>query len=102
MYVDSQCRHCSRAAVLVDSVVNARKLRGIIVTSDARADANAYQRRLRLHIELHLDSASTLIHALGTRAVPTLVLFHRDGSRQLVVGYTHDAPYRKALAGFAR
>ncbi len=102
LYVDSHCAHCSRAAVLVDSVVHVRHLRGIFVTSDAPDDASAYRQRLGLHLELRLDSASAMIHALGTRAVPTLVLFHRDGSRQLVVGFTHDAPYRKALAGFAR
>ena len=102
LYVDSHCPHCSRAAVLADSVVTARKLRGILVTSDTRADAIAYHERLRLHLALHLDSADVLIHALGTRSVPTMVLFHRDGSRQLVVGFTHDGPYRHALTGFGR
>lgn len=102
LYVDSHCPHCSRAAVLVDSIVNARGLRGIVVTSDTPADADAYQQRLGLHHALRLDSASTLMRAIGTRSVPTMVLFHADGSRQLVVGFTHDAPYLHTLAQFER
>jgi hypothetical protein len=77
-------------------------LRLVIVTNDNRADADAYRARLGLHLPLHLDSASALMRALGTRAVPTLVLFHRDGSRQLLVGFMSDAPYRNALERFAR
>jgi len=98
LYVDSHCSHCSRAATLVDSVVAARGLRGIIVTADGPADADAYRRRLGLHLALTRDSAAALMHAIGTRSVPTLVLFHADGSRQLLVGFTRDAPYRHSLA----
>lgn len=101
LYVDSRCAHCSRAAVLVDSIVAARGLRAVFVTHDTRADADAYQRRLRLRRGFALDSSRNLIHALGTGSVPTLVLFHADGSRQLLVGYRRDAPFRAALAALA-
>ena len=100
LYVDSRCAHCSRAATLVDSIAAARGLRAIVVTRDAPADAEAYRRRLRLHRPLTSDSSAALLHAIGTRSVPTLVLFHGDGSRQLVVGFTRDAPYRHTLAEF--
>lgn len=102
LYVDSRCAHCSRAATLVDSIVAAKGVGAIIVTSDRSSDAGAYRRKLGLRLPLTLDSSSTLMHAIGTRAVPTLVLFHADGSRQLIVGFTHDAPYRHALAEFPR
>ena len=72
----------------------------MITTRDSPADADAYSRRLRLHIPLTRDSSGALLRAIGTRAVPTLVLFHADGSRQLVVGFTRDARYRAVLAGF--
>ncbi len=102
LYVDSHCEHCSRAAILVDSVVTARGLRAVMVSDDAPADADAYQHRLGLHLRIETDSASALLHAIATRAVPTLVLFHADGSRELVVGFTRDAPYRATLAGFSQ
>jgi len=100
LYVDSHCAHCSRAAIVLDSVATARGLRTVIATRDSPADADAYSRRLRLHIPLTRDSSGALLRAIGTRAVPTLVLFHADGSRQLVVGFTRDARYRAVLAGF--
>ena len=102
LYVDSHCAHCSRAAVIVDSVATARGLRAIIVTRDSRAEADAYQQRLRLRRSLALDSAAALMHAIGTRSVPTLILFHPDGSRQLVVGFSNDGRYRHTLSEFAR
>jgi len=102
LYVDSHCAHCSRAAVIVDSVASARGIRSIIITRDSRADADAYQHRLRLGHSLAVDSAAVLMHAIGTRAVPTLILFHSDGSRQLVVGFGSDRRYRRLLAKFAR
>ena len=102
LYVDSHCAHCSRAAVIVDSVATARGLRAIIVSADSPGDGEAYRRRLRLGHAVASDTASAMIHAIGTRAVPTLVLFHRDGSRQLVVGFTSDGRYRHTLAEFAR
>lgn len=102
LYVDSHCSHCSRAAVLVDSLVVAHDLRAVFVSNDTRADADAYRARLGLHRPLVLDSSAALIHAIGTGSVPTLVLFHADGSRQLLVGFTHDAPYRSALVELAR
>lgn len=98
LYVDSHCTHCSRAATLVDSIVAVRGIHGIIVTRDAPEEAEAYRRRLGLRLALARDSTGALMHALGTRSVPTLVLFHADGSRQLVVGFTRDAPYRHTLA----
>ena len=79
LYVDSHCAHCSRAAIVLDSVATARRLRTVIATR---------------------DSSGALLRAIGTRAVPTLVLFHADGSRQLVVGFTRDARYRAVLAAF--
>lgn len=102
LYLDSHCAHCSRAAVIVDSVATVRGLRAMIVTRDSRDDADAYQQRLRLRRSLALDSAGALMHAIGTRAVPTLILFHADGSRQLVVGFSSDGRYRHTLSEFAR
>lgn len=102
LYVDSHCSHCSRAAVIVDSIATARALRGILVTRDTPGDAARYALRLGLRLPLRTDTTAALIRAIGTQSVPTLVLFHADGSRQLVVGFTHDAPYRDALAEFAR
>ncbi|HWE43604.1 MAG TPA: hypothetical protein VG432_13930 [Gemmatimonadaceae bacterium] len=102
LYVDSHCAHCSRAAILVDSVAAARGLRAVIVTRDTPEDASAYRARLALRRPLVLDSSAALLHALGTRSVPTLVLFHADGARQLVVGLTSEARYRDTLAGFER
>lgn len=100
LYVDSHCAHCSRAAILVDSVAVARGLRATIATRDTPGDARAYGARLALHRPLTVDTSAALLHALGTRSVPTLVLFHADGSRQLVVGFTNEARYRNTLAGF--
>lgn len=102
LYVASGCVHCSRAAVLLDSVITFGQRRGFIVTSDDRVAAGSYRTKLRLHRQLVLDPDSALMRALGTRAVPTLVVFHADGSRQLLVGFTDDAPYRRALAGSER
>ena len=98
LYVDSRCSHCSRAATLVDSIVAARHLRGVIATRDDSADAEAYRRRLAIRLPLTRDSGAVLMHAIGTGAVPTLLVFHVDGSRQLVVGFTKDGPYRHTLA----
>lgn len=100
LYVDSHCAHCSRAAILVDSFAVARRFRAVIATRDTPPDAEAYSRRLQLHTPLTRDSSGALLRALGTRAVPTLVLFHADGSRQLIVGFTRDARYRAVLAAF--
>jgi hypothetical protein len=99
LYVDSHCAHCSRAAIVADSIATARGLRAVIATRDGRAEADAYARRLRLHLPLTVDSSGALLRAIGTGAVPTLVLFHADGSRELIVGFTRDARYRAALAG---
>lgn len=99
LYVASRCDHCSRAAVLVDSAIAAGRLRGFVATNDERADAIAYRRKLQLHRAMLLDSGAALLHALGTHAVPTLVLFHADGTRELIVGFMHDAAYRRALDG---
>ena len=102
LYVDSHCSHCSRAAVLVDSFVAARRLRGIIMSGETPGDADAYTRRLGLRLPIATDSSFVLLHAIGTRSVPTMVLFHADGSRQLVVGFTGDRQYRKTLTEFER
>ena len=102
LYVDSHCAHCSRAAVLVDSVARVRAPRATIATRDDSADAEAYRTRLGLHLAITLDSSGALLDALGTRSIPTLVLFHADGSRQLVVGFTREAPFRETLAEFER
>ncbi|MFL5563309.1 MAG: TlpA family protein disulfide reductase [Gemmatimonadaceae bacterium] len=97
LYVSSSCGHCSRAAVLVDSLLTARRIRGAIVTNDTPDRAASYCEKLRLTRPLAYDSGSVLIHAIGTHAVPTLVLFHADGSRQLLVGFAHDEPFRRAI-----
>lgn len=102
LYVQSRCGHCSRAAAIFDSVFALSSTRAIIATNDDSADERAYQAKLGLRVPITIDSGSRLIHALGTRAVPTLVLFHADGSRQLVVGFTDEAPYRAVLEEFVR
>lgn len=102
LYVDSHCAHCSRAAVLADSIARTRSLRAVIATRDDSTDAAAYRERLALHRPLTPDSSAALLRALGTRAVPTLVLFHSDGTRQLLVGLTDEKRYRNTLAGFER
>ena len=102
LYVDSHCAHCSRAAVLADSIATARGLRAVLASRDTRADADAYAQRLGLHRPLVVDSSGALLRASTTRAVPTLVLFHADCSRELIVGFIGDARYRAALAGLER
>jgi hypothetical protein len=102
LYVSSRCDHCSRAAIIVDSALAVRQLRGFIVTNDDRVDAESYRAKLRLHRPLVLDPGSALLHAVGTHAVPTLVLFHGDGTRQLVVGFTRENAYRRVLEEFER
>ena len=102
LYVDSRCSHCSRAAALLDSIATARGFRAVVVAPEDSAAATEYRRHLGLHLPIATDSSSRLIHAIGTGSVPTLVLFHADGSRQLVVGFTRDAPYRRVLAEFAK
>ena len=97
LYVSSSCGHCSRAAVLVDSLLTTRRIRGVIVTNDTPDRAESYRAKLHLTRALTSDSGSVLIHAIGTHAVPTLILFHADGSRQLLVGFAHDAPFRRAI-----
>ena len=97
LYVSSSCDHCSRAAVLVDSLLTARRIRGVMVSNDAPNRAESYREKLHLTRALAHDSGSALIHAIGTHAVPTLVLFHADGSRQLLVGFAHDEPFRRAI-----
>ena len=102
LYVQSRCSHCSRAAVIFDSVFALSNTRAVIATNDDSTEADAYRGKLGLRLPITIDSGARLIHALGTRAVPTLVLFHADGSRQLVVGFTDDAPFRAILEEFVR
>ena len=102
LYVASACEHCSPAAVLVDSALAAGRLRGFIASNDERGVAEAYRAKLHLHRPIVLDSGAALLHALGTHAVPTLVLFHADGTRQLVVGFRRDATYRQVLTELGR
>lgn len=102
LYVQSGCSHCSHAAAVFDSVLARSRVRAIIATNDSPDEASAYARKLGLQLPINVDSGGGLIHALGTRAVPTLVLFHADGSRQLVVGFTGEARYRATLEEFVR
>jgi hypothetical protein len=102
LYVDSHCAHCSRAAVLVDSLAVANDLRVVFASRDTPSDADAYRSHLGLHRSLMVDSSAALIHALGTGSVPTLVVFHADGTRHLLVGFTRDGPYRAALSELER
>jgi hypothetical protein len=97
LYVSSGCSHCSRAATLVDSILAVRRMRGVIVTNDDPDRAESYRAKLHLTHSITRDSGSALLHAIGTHAVPTLILFHADGSRQLLVGFAHDEPFRRAL-----
>ena len=102
LYVASGCEHCSRAAVVVDSAIDAGRIHGFIATNDELRIAEEYRAKLHLHRPIVLDSNAALLHALGTHAVPTLVLFHADGTRQLVVGFMRDAAYRHVLEEFGR
>jgi hypothetical protein len=102
LYVASGCDHCSRAAAQVDSAIAAGRIRGFITTNDERGTADEYGAKLHLRRPIVLDSGAALLHALGTHAVPTLVLFHADGTRQLIVGFMHDDTYRRALEEFGR
>ena len=102
LYVQSRCGHCSRAAVMFDSVFALSSTRAIIATDDDSAAAEAYHAKLGLRLPITRDSGARLIRALGTRSVPTLVLFHADGTRQLVVGFTDEGPYRDLLQSFVR
>ena len=102
LYVASGCDHCSRAAVLVDSAIAAGRVHGFIATNDERGIADEYGAKLHLRRRIVQDSGAALLHALGTHAVPTLVLFHADGTRQLVVGFMRDADYRHVLEEFSQ
>ena len=102
LYVQSRCDHCSRAAALFDSIFALSSTRAIIASNDDSGAAEAYRAKLGLRLAITTDSGAQLIRALGTRSVPTLVLFHADGSRQLVVGFTDDARYRGLLESFTR
>jgi hypothetical protein len=99
LYVASGCDHCSRAAALADSAIASGRLRGFIASNDEPVAAAAYREKLHLHRTIVFDSGSLLLRALGTHAVPTLVLFHADGTRELIVGFMRDAAYRRALDG---
>lgn len=102
LYVQSGCGHCSRAAQIFDSVFAVSSTRAIVATNEGPQSADAYRAKLGLRLPIASDSGGALIRALGTRAVPTLVLFHADGSRQLVVGFTDEVPYRTLLESFVR
>jgi hypothetical protein len=102
LYVQSACTHCSRAAVLFDSLTHLRGIAAVIATNDPLPAAERYRAKLGLQTRLAIDSGGVLIRALATQSVPTLVLFHADGSRQLVVGFTGDRRYRAILESFDR
>lgn len=102
IYVQSGCGHCSHAAQLFDSVFALSSTRAIIASNDSPQALERYRARLGLRLDITRDSGGALIRAVGTGAVPTLVLFHADGSRQLVVGFREAAPYREILESFAR
>jgi len=102
LYVQSGCGHCSHAALIFDSVFALSSTRAIIASNDSQQVLERYRAKLGLRLDIARDSGGALIRALGTGAVPTLVLFHADGSRQLVVGFRNEEPYRELLQSFGR
>jgi hypothetical protein len=97
LYVQSRCSHCSRAAATFDSLASALGIKGIVVTSDSAPAADLYRARLSLHAPIALDTTRALLHALKIQSVPSLVVFSRDGSRYLTVGFRDAATYRRLL-----
>jgi hypothetical protein len=97
LYVQSRCSHCSRAAVAFDSIASALGVDGIVVTSDSAPVAESYRARLSLHAPISLDTSKALLHALKIQSVPTLIVFGRDGTRYLVVGFRDAAMYRRLM-----
>jgi hypothetical protein len=97
LYVQSRCSHCSRAGVTFDSIVSALGVDGIVVTSDLAPAAELYRAKLSLHAPIALDTTKALLHALKIQSVPTLIVFGRDGSRYLTVGFRDAAPYRRLM-----
>lgn len=97
LYVQSACSHCSAAAVALDSLARLEHVRAIVLTSDTPSAADAYRTRLALPQPIALDTTRAMMHALGVHAVPTLIVFARDGSTRLAVGFRSAAAYRKLL-----
>ena len=98
LYVQSRCVHCSRAGVVFDSIATALGVDGIVVTSDSAPTAERYRAKLSLHAPLALDTTKALLHALKIRSVPTLIVFGRDGTRYLAVGFRDAAAYRRLMS----
>ena len=97
LYVQSRCSHCSPAAAAFDSIAAAIGVTGIVVTSDSAPVADAYRAKLSLRSPIALDSERRLMTALRIESVPTLVVFGRDGSRRLTVGYRDRSAYARLL-----
>jgi hypothetical protein len=97
LYVQSRCSHCSRAAVTFDSIAAAIRVPGIVVTSDSASVADAYRAKLSLRSAIALDTARRLMTALEIESVPTLVVFGRDGSRRLTVGFRDRSAYSRLM-----
>jgi hypothetical protein len=98
LYVQSRCSHCSRAGVAFDSIAAALGVDAIVVTSDSAPAAELYRAKLSLHVPIALDTTKALLHALKIQSVPTLIVFGRDGSRYLAVGFRDSAPYRRLMS----
>ena len=97
LYVQSRCSHCSRAGATFDSIVTALGVHGIVVTSDSAPAADLYRVKLSLHAPIALDTTRALLRALKIQSVPTLVVFGRDGSRYMAVGFRDPAQYGRLL-----
>jgi hypothetical protein len=97
LYVQSRCSHCSRAGASFDSIAAALGIDGIVVTSDSAPAADLYRAKLSLHAPIALDTTRALLHALRIQSVPTLVIFCRDGSRYVAVGFRDRAQYGRML-----
>lgn len=97
LYVQSRCTHCSGAAAAFDSIARNAALQVVMITSDSAPAADAYRTRLSLRHPIALDTTRAMMRALRLQSVPTLIVFSRDGSRHLVVGFRGASAYRSLL-----
>ena len=97
LYVQSGCSHCSAAAVALDSLALHARVRAVMVTSDDHRAADDYRTKLSLREPIAVDTTRAMMHALGVHAVPTLIVFARDGTTRLAVGFRGASAYRKLL-----
>jgi hypothetical protein len=97
LYVQSACSHCSAAASALDSMARTATAHVIVMTSDSPSAANAYRAKLSLREPIALDTSRAMMHALQIHSVPTLIVFSRDGTRHLLVGFRGARAYGSLL-----